>query len=55
MRRASAGRPGVLAAVLAAAFVALLFAPGAAAVELAYQACDERRCLPPVTRLVRLR
>ena len=28
---------------------------GAAAVELAYQACDERRCLPPVTRLVRLR
>jgi hypothetical protein len=27
---------------------------GAAAVELAYQACDERRCLPPVTRLVRL-
>jgi uncharacterized protein YyaL (SSP411 family) len=28
---------------------------GAAAVELAYQACDEHRCLPPVTRLVRLR
>ena len=27
---------------------------GAAAVELAYQACDERRCLPPVTRLVRV-
>jgi uncharacterized protein YyaL (SSP411 family) len=28
---------------------------GAAAIELVYQACDEARCLPPVTRLVRLR
>jgi uncharacterized protein YyaL (SSP411 family) len=28
---------------------------GAASVELVYQACDEARCLPPVTRLVRLR
>jgi hypothetical protein len=28
---------------------------GAAAVELSYQACDEGRCLPPVTRVVRLR
>jgi hypothetical protein len=28
---------------------------GAAAVELSYQACDESRCLPPVTRVVRLR
>jgi uncharacterized protein YyaL (SSP411 family) len=27
---------------------------GAAAVEVVYQACDERRCLPPVSRLVRL-
>jgi uncharacterized protein YyaL (SSP411 family) len=27
---------------------------GAATVELTYQACDEQRCLPPVTRLVRL-
>jgi uncharacterized protein YyaL (SSP411 family) len=27
---------------------------GAATVELVYQACDESRCLPPVTRLVRL-
>ena len=27
---------------------------GAPAVELTYQACDESRCLPPVTRLVRL-
>jgi hypothetical protein len=27
---------------------------GAAAVEVTYQACDEKRCLPPVTRLVRL-
>ncbi len=27
---------------------------GAPAVELAYQACDDARCLPPVTRLVRL-
>ena len=27
---------------------------GAQSVELAYQACDESRCLPPVTRLVRL-
>jgi uncharacterized protein YyaL (SSP411 family) len=27
---------------------------GAAAVEVTYQACDDRRCLPPVTRLVRL-
>jgi uncharacterized protein YyaL (SSP411 family) len=28
---------------------------GAATIELVYQACDETRCLPPVTRLVRLR
>jgi uncharacterized protein YyaL (SSP411 family) len=28
---------------------------GAAMVELVYQACDETRCLPPITRLVRLR
>jgi hypothetical protein len=27
---------------------------GAPMVELTYQACDEARCLPPVTRLVRL-
>jgi hypothetical protein len=27
---------------------------GAAAVEIVYQACDEGRCLPPVSRLVRL-
>jgi len=27
---------------------------GAPAVQLTYQACDESRCLPPVTRLVRL-
>jgi hypothetical protein len=27
---------------------------GAPAVQLTYQACDETRCLPPVTRLVRL-
>jgi uncharacterized protein YyaL (SSP411 family) len=27
---------------------------GAPAVELTYQACDDRRCLPPVTRVVRL-
>jgi uncharacterized protein YyaL (SSP411 family) len=27
---------------------------GAATIELVYQACDEARCLPPVTRLVRL-
>ena len=27
---------------------------GAAAVEVVYQACDERRCLPPVSRVVRL-
>jgi uncharacterized protein YyaL (SSP411 family) len=27
---------------------------GAAAVEVVYQACDEGRCLPPVSRLVRL-
>ena len=27
---------------------------GAAAVEIEYQACDEARCLPPVSRLVRL-
>ena len=27
---------------------------GAPAVELTYQACDDARCLPPVTRLVRL-
>jgi uncharacterized protein YyaL (SSP411 family) len=28
---------------------------GAPSLELTYQACDDRRCLPPVTRLVRLR
>jgi uncharacterized protein YyaL (SSP411 family) len=28
---------------------------GAPAVEIAYQACDDARCLPPVTRIVRLR
>jgi hypothetical protein len=28
---------------------------GAAAVEVTFQACDEDRCLPPVTRVVRLR
>jgi uncharacterized protein YyaL (SSP411 family) len=28
---------------------------GAAGVEVAYQACDDRRCLPPVVRIVRLR
>jgi len=28
---------------------------GAPAVEVAYQACDDARCLPPVTRIVRLR
>ena len=28
---------------------------GAVSVELAYQACDEARCLPPVARIVRLR
>jgi uncharacterized protein len=28
---------------------------GAAGVEVTYQACDEARCLPPVTRIVRLR
>jgi hypothetical protein len=28
---------------------------GAASVELTYQACDEGRCLPPVSRIVRLR
>jgi hypothetical protein len=27
---------------------------GAAAVEIEYQACDDARCLPPVSRLVRL-
>ena len=27
---------------------------GAAAVEVVYQACDDRRCLPPVSRVVRL-
>jgi len=30
-------------------------AGGAPSLELTYQACDETRCLPPVTRLVRLR
>jgi uncharacterized protein YyaL (SSP411 family) len=29
-------------------------AGGAPSLELTYQACDDRRCLPPVTRLVRL-
>ena len=28
---------------------------GAAGVEVGYQACDDSRCLPPVTRIVRLR
>ena len=28
---------------------------GAAGVEVSYQACDDARCLPPVTRIVRLR
>ena len=28
---------------------------GAVSIELAYQACDESRCLPPVARIVRLR
>jgi hypothetical protein len=28
---------------------------GAAGVEVTYQACDDARCLPPVTRIVRLR
>jgi hypothetical protein len=28
---------------------------GAGGIEVAYQACDESRCLPPVTRIVRLR
>jgi uncharacterized protein len=28
---------------------------GAAGVEVSYQACDEARCLPPVSRIVRLR
>jgi hypothetical protein len=28
---------------------------GAPAVEVRYQACDDSRCLPPVTRIVRLR
>jgi hypothetical protein len=28
---------------------------GAGSVELVYQACDDARCLPPVTRIVRLR
>jgi hypothetical protein len=28
---------------------------GAAAIEVTYQACDESRCLPPVSRVVRLR
>jgi hypothetical protein len=28
---------------------------GAAGVEVGYQACDDARCLPPVTRIVRLR
>jgi hypothetical protein len=28
---------------------------GAPAVEIAYQACDDARCLPLVTRIVRLR
>jgi hypothetical protein len=27
---------------------------GAPSVELAYQVCDDARCLPPVTRMVRL-
>jgi hypothetical protein len=27
---------------------------GAAAVEVTFQACDDQRCLPPVSRLVRL-
>ncbi len=28
---------------------------GASGVEVSYQACDDTRCLPPVTRIVRLR
>jgi hypothetical protein len=28
---------------------------GAAGLEVSYQACDETRCLPPVSRVVRLR
>jgi hypothetical protein len=28
---------------------------GAVSVEVAFQACDEGRCLPAVTRIVRLR
>jgi hypothetical protein len=28
---------------------------GAAGIEVGYQACDDARCLPPVTRIVRLR
>jgi len=28
---------------------------GAVSVEIAYQACDAARCLPPVARIVRLR
>ena len=28
---------------------------GAAGIELGYQACDDTRCLPAVTRIVRLR
>ncbi len=28
---------------------------GAAGIEVTYQACDDARCLPPVTRIVRLR
>ena len=27
---------------------------GAPSVELTYQACDDARCLPPITRLVRI-
>jgi hypothetical protein len=27
---------------------------GAPSVELTYQACDDSRCLPPITRIVRL-
>ncbi|HEX9188468.1 MAG TPA: protein-disulfide reductase DsbD domain-containing protein, partial [Vicinamibacteria bacterium] len=30
-------------------------AGGAAGVEVSYQACDDARCLPPVSRVVRLR
>ena len=28
---------------------------GAGGIEVGYQACDDARCLPPVTRIVRLR